>query len=109
MNPTWGGGVAVYLDRKPPGRSIADDMFELIFRGLPPSAFHGGRGGTTPAFGGWFLTVTEIARAFVISESGDSARIVRAQLTVSKPRVPLKCLVGGAGSALASVLEVNFI
>ena len=89
--------------------SIADDMLRLIFAACHPVLSMEGRVALTLRLVAG-LTVTEIARAFVISEAAIHQRIVRAKLTLSEARVPFE-VPGPADRAqrLESVLGVIYL
>jgi RNA polymerase sigma factor (sigma-70 family) len=77
-----------HLDEEP-ADSIADDMLRLIFAACHPMLSMEGRVALTLRLVAG-LTVTEIARAFVISEAAIQQRIVRAKRTLSEARVPFE-------------------
>jgi RNA polymerase sigma factor (sigma-70 family) len=97
-----------HLDEAP-ADSIADDMLRLIFAACHPVLSMEGRVALTLRLVAG-LTVTEIARAFVISEAAIQQRIVRAKRTLSEARVPFE-VPGPADRAqrLESVLEVIYL
>jgi RNA polymerase sigma factor (sigma-70 family) len=97
-----------HLDEEPPD-SISDDMLRLIFAACHPVLSMEGRVALTLRLVAG-LTVTEIARAFVISEAAIHQRIVRAKRTLSEARVPFE-VPGPADRAqrLESVLQVIYL
>jgi RNA polymerase sigma factor (sigma-70 family) len=88
---------------------VADDLLRLIFVACHPVLSMEGRVSLTLRLLGG-LTPTEIARAFLTSESAIQQRIVRAKRTLGEARVPFE-VPGAAERAqrLASVLEVIYL
>lgn len=88
---------------------VADDLLRLIFIACHPVLSMEGRIALTLRLLGG-LTPTEIARAFLTTESAIQQRIVRAKRTLSDAGVPFE--VPGAAEReqrLASVLEVIYL
>jgi RNA polymerase sigma factor (sigma-70 family) len=97
-----------HLDEEP-ADSIADDMLRLIFAACHPVLSMEGRVALTLRLVAG-LTVTEIARAFVISEAAIQQRIVRAKRTLSEARVPFEVPEpADRAQRLESVLEVIYL
>ena len=87
---------------------IGDDLLRLIFTACHPLLSTEARVALTLRLLGG-LSTTEIARAFLASESTIAQRIVRAKRNLSAARVPFE-VPGPAGArALASVLEVIYL
>jgi RNA polymerase sigma factor (sigma-70 family) len=88
---------------------IGDDLLRLIFTACHPVLPTEGRIALTlRVLGG--LTTAEIARAFLVPEPTVAQRIVRAQRTLTRERVPIE--MPGATerpARLASVLEVIYL
>jgi RNA polymerase sigma-70 factor, ECF subfamily len=95
-------------DEEPPD-SIADDMLRLIFAACHPMLSMEGRVSLTLRLVAG-LTVTEIARAFIVSEAAIHQRIVRAKRTLSEAHIPFE-VPGPADRAqrLESVLAVIYL
>jgi RNA polymerase sigma factor (sigma-70 family) len=88
---------------------VSDDLLRLIFVACHPVLSMEGRVALTLRLLGG-LTPTEIARAFLTSESAIQQRIVRAKRTLGEAQVPFE--VPGAPERvqrLASVLEVIYL
>ena len=86
-----------------------DDLLRLIFTACHPVLSTDARVGLTLRLLGG-LTTTEIARAYLVSESTVAQRIVRAKRTLSAARVPFEVPERDQLPArLASVLEVIYL
>ncbi|MGH2761375.1 MAG: RNA polymerase sigma factor [Thermoleophilaceae bacterium] len=87
---------------------IGDELLTLIFTACHPVLSTEARVALTLRLVG-ALTTTEIARAFLVSESTVAQRIVRAKRTLAAARVPFDVPTGADRAArLASVLEVIY-
>jgi RNA polymerase sigma factor (sigma-70 family) len=88
---------------------VADDLLRLIFVACHPVLSMEGRVALTLRLLGG-LSPTEIARAFLTTESAIQQRIVRAKRTLSEAQVPFE-VPGAAERAerLSSVLEVIYL
>ncbi|MBA2579444.1 MAG: RNA polymerase sigma factor [Thermoleophilaceae bacterium] len=85
---------------------IGDDLLRLVFMSCHPVLSPEGRVALTLRLLGG-LTTSEIARAFLVSESTVAQRIVRAKRTLAEARVPFEVPSGAERETrLASVLEV---
>ncbi|WP_327142546.1 RNA polymerase sigma factor [Nocardia sp. NBC_01327] len=104
-------GREVELDEQPPEpvEAISDDLLRMIFTACHPVLTPPARAALTLRMVGG-LTVEEIARAYVISESTVAQRIVRAKKTIATRRVPYEVPQGAELTArLDSVLEVIYL
>jgi len=90
-------------------QEIEDDLLSLLFATCHPVLSPSARAALTlRLFGG--LTTSEIARAFLVSESTIAQRIVRAKRTLTEARVPLGLPPPDQlADRLASVLEVIYL
>ena len=87
---------------------IGDDLLRLVFMSCHPVLSTEGRVALTLRLLGG-LTTSEIARAFLVSESTVAQRIVRAKRTLAEARVPFEVPSGAERETrLASVLEVIY-
>ncbi len=86
-----------------------DDLLSLLFATCHPLLSTEARAALTlRLFGG--LTTSEIARAFLVSESTISQRIVRARRTLAEAHVPVAIPQGAElAERLGSVLEVIYL
>lgn len=88
---------------------IEDDLLRLVFISCHPVLSTEARVALTLRLLGG-LTTSEIARAFLISESAIAQRIVRAKRTLTEAGVPFEVPHGPERNArLASVLEVIYL
>jgi len=88
---------------------IGDDLLRLVFMSCHPVLSTEGRVALTLRLLGG-LTTSEIARAFLVSESTVAQRIVRAKRTLAEARVPFEVPSGAERETrLASVLEVIYL
>jgi RNA polymerase sigma factor (sigma-70 family) len=89
--------------------NIGDDMLRLVFTACHPVLSTEARVALTlRVLGG--LTTTEIARAFLVSESTVAQRIVRAKKTLAKKGVTFEAPTAGElSSRLPAVLEVIYL
>jgi RNA polymerase sigma factor (sigma-70 family) len=92
-----------------PDQEIEDDLLSLLFATCHPVLSPSARAALTlRLFGG--LTTSEIAHAFLVSESTIAQRIVRAKRTLTEARVPLGVPPSDQlADRLASVLEVIYL
>ena len=89
--------------------NIGDDLLRLVFIACHPILSTEARVALTLRLLGG-LTTSEIARAFLASESTISQRIVRAKKTLAEARVPFEVPRGADLEArLASVLKVVYL
>jgi RNA polymerase sigma factor (sigma-70 family) len=92
-----------------PQEDIADDLLRLMFVACHPVLSTDARVALTLRLLGG-LTATEIARAFVASETAVQQRIVRAKRSLTEARVPFEVPDAAArAERLASVLEVIYL
>ena len=87
---------------------IGDDLLRLIFTACHPLLSTEARVALTLRLLGG-LSTTEIARAFLASESTIAQRIVRAKRSLSAARVPFEVPGPAERARLASVLEVIYL
>lgn len=88
---------------------IGDDLLRLMFVAVHPVLSREARVALTLRLLGG-LTVDEIAKAFLTSETAIAQRIVRAKRTLSAAHVPFEVPSGNERTArLASVLEVLYL
>ena len=88
---------------------IGDDLLRLIFTSCHPVLSAEARAALTLRLIGG-LTVTEIARAFLVPEPTVQQRIVRAKRTLSEARIPFEVPRGEElGARLSSVLSVIYL
>ena len=88
---------------------VGDDMLRLIFTTCHPILSPEARVALTLRLLGG-LTMDEIARAYLVSESTVAQRIVRAKRTLSEANVPFEVPEGPERAArLSSVLEVLYL
>ncbi len=89
--------------------TVSDDLLRLIFTACHPVLSAEARLALTLRLLGG-LTTTEIARAFLVSESTIAQRIVRAKRTLADAHVPFEVPRGPELAArLSSVLEVIYL
>jgi RNA polymerase sigma factor (sigma-70 family) len=102
-----GAGDAIDFD--PASGDIEDDRLRLIFVACHPVLPVPARVALTLRLVGG-LTVTEIARAYVVSEATIAQRIVRAKKAIARAGVPFEVPVGeDRAGRLAAVLEVIYL
>src|SRR5262245_65738063 len=88
---------------------ISDDMLRLVFTACHPILSPEARAALTLRLLGG-LTTSEIARAYLVSESTMAQRIVRAKRTLTNKQVPFEIPQGPElGERLSSVLEVIYL
>jgi RNA polymerase sigma-70 factor, ECF subfamily len=88
---------------------VGDDMLRLVFTACHPVLSTEARVALTLRLLG-ALTVTEIARAFLVPEPTIAQRIVRAKKTLADAKVPFELpRAAELGGRLASVLEVIYL
>ena len=88
---------------------IGDDLLRLVFMSCHPVLSTEGRVALTLRLLGG-LTTSEIARAFLVSESTVAQRVVRAKRTLAEARVPFEVPSGAErATRLGSVLEVIYL
>ncbi|HKE67928.1 MAG TPA: RNA polymerase sigma factor [Nocardioidaceae bacterium] len=89
--------------------AISDDMLRLVFTACHPILSPEARAALTLRLLGG-LTTSEIARAYLVSESTMAQRIVRAKRTLTNKQVPFEIPQGPElGERLSSVLEVIYL
>ncbi|MGW5381532.1 RNA polymerase sigma factor [Nocardia sp. NPDC003963] len=95
--------------RVDPDKAIDDDLLRMIFTSCHPALSRAGRIALTLKFVGG-LTTTEIARAFLVSESTVGQRILRAKRTITAQRIPFEIPhAADLEDRLTSVLEVIYL
>jgi RNA polymerase sigma-70 factor (ECF subfamily) len=88
---------------------VGDDLLRLVFTACHPVLSSAARVALTLRLLGG-LTIEEIARAFLVSETTVAQRIVRAKRTLAEKRVPFEVPRGSERVArLSSVLEVIYL
>ena len=88
---------------------IGDDLLRLVFMSCHPVLSTEGRVALTLRLLGG-LTTSEIARAFLVSESTVAQRVVRAKRTLAEARVPFEVPSGAErATRLGSALEVIYL
>jgi predicted RNA polymerase sigma factor len=102
-------GAAADMEGVDTGDNMGDDLLRLIFVACHPVVAREARAALTLRVVGG-LTTTEIARAFLMSESAVAQRIVRAKRTLADAGVPFEVPARAEfGARLASVLDVIYL
>jgi len=107
LEQSFGAGDAIGVD--PTSEEIEDDRLRLIFVACHPVLALPARVALTLRLVGG-LTVTEIARAYVVAEATIAQRIVRAKKAIARAGVPFEVPVGqDRAGRLEAVLEVVYL
>ena len=107
LEQSFDAGDAIVVDPAP--EEIEDDRLRLIFVACHPVLALPARVALTLRLVGG-LTVTEIARAYVVPEATIAQRIVRAKKAIARAGVPFEVPVGqDRAGRLEAVLEVLYL